>query len=388
MMLRTLTIFVVMMVCGFGWGVCSQDEQPGTEKTIYFSADYEEARQKFLEASSAAGASLDSFKNPYPGPEGEALYTDVALLGPSDASAILVLSSGTHGVEGFVGSAIQTGLLLEGIGTHLKPGVSIVLIHAINPYGFAYLRRFNEDNIDLNRNFVDHSLPYPANHGYEELADVISPESISFRANVKAIFRLLGYALKNGKTELKKALSCGQYTDPQGIIYGGQKEAWSNKTIRAIAKRYFSHAKRVVMVDFHTGLGPFGNAEVILNLRKESPAYKRAVEWWGDIVKTTANEESVSVHLKTTLKLAIPKMIPHVEVTAVSLEFGTLSSITVFWSLRAESWLYHHGGDDHPKAEKIKQNLLRAFYPDSEGWKHQVWEQGRDIVKQALRQLP
>jgi predicted deacylase len=378
-----------MIFGSIGFGECSQDRQPGPEETVYFSTNYEEARQKFLEASHSAGATVESFKCPYVGPKGETLYTDVVLLGSADAGTILLLSSGTHGVEGFAGSAIQTGLLREGLESHLKPGISIVLIHAINPYGFAHLRRFNEDNIDLNRNFVDHSLPYPENPGYEELADALSPESISFWANLKSIFRLFWYALKNrSKAELKKAVTSGQYAYPQGLFYGGQKEAWSNKTIRAISRKYLSRAERVVVVDFHTGLGLYGNAEVLLNVGKQSPTYIRAVEWWGDKVKTTVSKESVSVHLETTLKLAFPKMVPDVEVTAVSLEFGTISAVKVLWALRAENWLYHHGGKDHPVAGSIRKNLLRAFYPDDDKWRLQVWEQGNNVIRQVLQKLP
>jgi len=354
----------------------------------HFSSDYKEARKKFLDASHAAGASVESFKNPNTGPEGGPLLTDVAFIGPKDVKAILVLVSGTHGVEGFVGSGIQTGLLKEGIASSLNPSMSIVMIHAINPYGFAYLRRFNEDNIDLNRNFVDHSKPHPTNHGYEKLQDAISPKSISFWANAKSIFSIFRYRLMYGTAELKKAISGGQYTDPQGLFYGGHGETWSNKTIRAISKRYLSKAKRVVIIDFHTGLGPFGNAEVILNESEHSPAYKRAEEWWGDRAKTTASGESVSGHLETTLKLAFPKMLPNTEVTAVSLEFGTLPALKVFRALRAENWIYHYGGMNNPKAKDIKMELLRAFYPDKDDWKHRVWKQGKEVVEQALLQLP
>ena len=144
----------------------------------------------------------------------------------------------------------------------------------------------------------------------------------------------------------------------------------------------------MVIIDFHTGLGSFGNAEVILNENEQSFAYKRAVEWWGYRVKTTASGESVSVHLQETLKLAFPKMLPNTEVTAVSLEFGTISSLKVFWVLRAENWLYNHGDKNHPNAEKIKVDLLRAFYPDADEWKLKVWDQGKDIVIEVLRQLP
>lgn len=363
-------------------------EQTGLRTSTYFSSDYQEARHKFLEASNAIGAKIESFKNPNSGPEGEPLYTDVALIGPKDASAILVLVSGTHGVEGFAGSGIQTGLLQQGIASSLKPNMSIVMIHAINPYGFAHLRRFNEDNIDLNRNFVDHNKPYPTNQGYEELANAINPKSISFWSNVKTGFNLFWYRLKNGKNKLIVAISYDQYTHPQGIFYGGQSEIWSNKTIRAIASRYLSNAERVEVVDFHTGLGPYGNAEVILNEEEYSPVYKRAVEsWGGSRVKSTVSGKSVSVHLQATLKLAFPVMLPNAEVTAVTLEFGTLPAMKVFWALRAENWLHHHGGKGHPDAKRIKNDLLRAFYPDKEDWKAQVWKQGKEVVVQALVHL-
>ena len=279
--MKKIHIQSIVILVVFVWIGCVQAEQIGLGTSPYFSSDYQEARHKFLEASTAIGASIESFKNPNSGPGGEPLYTDVAVIGPKDAKAILVLGSGTHGVEGFAGSGIQIGLLRQDIASSLKPNMSIVMIHAINPYGFSHLRRFNEDNVDLNRNFVDHTKPYPPNQGYKELANAISPKSISFWSNIKTGFRLFWYRLKNGKNELKVAISGGQYTHPHGLFYGGQSETWSNKTIRTIASRYLSNAECLIIVDFHTGLGPYGNAEVLLNEPKESIAYKRAVEMWG-----------------------------------------------------------------------------------------------------------
>jgi len=381
------TVLIIVMLATVTWAGCIHAELIGVDATKYFSRDYSEARQKFLEASHAIGVDIESFRNPETGPEGKPLFTDIALIGPKDANVILVLVSGTHGVEGFAGSGIQTGLLQQGIASSLIPGMSILMIHAINPYGFSYQRRFNEDNVDLNRNFVDHSKPYSLNPGYEEIREAISPKSISFWANIKSIFKLLQYRLKNGKTALKESISGGQYTDPQGIFYGGHKEIWSNKIMRTITKRYLSNAKRVVFIDFHTGLGPYGNAEVILNEEEHSPAYKRAVEWWGEIARTTASGKSVSVHLQSTLKLAIPQMSPDTEVTAVSLEFGTVAALKVFWALREENWLHNYGAKEYLSRGKIKTKLLRVFYPDDDTWKLKVWKQGKEVVEQALDHL-
>ncbi len=365
----------------------SHTEGKTTEQSAYFSSDYQEAREKFIKAALEIGASMESFQNPNTDSQGEPLYMDVAAIGSRDATDILVLGSGTHGVEGFAGSGIQTELLMEGIASAVKPNVGIIMIHAINPYGFVHLRRANEDNVDLNRNFIDHTKPYPKNDGYVELADVISPKSISFWGDTKLRLRLLWYRLKNGKAALKRSVSGDQFTQPQGIFFGGHHETWSNKTLKEIARRYLSNAQRVIFIDFHTGLGPHGNAEVIMNVKADSPAYKRAVQWWGDRVRTTVSGESVSVHLQASLKLAVPKMIPQAEVTALSLEFGTYPAKEVFLALRSENWLHHYGGRDHQDAEKIKAELVRVFYPNTEEWKLQVWTQGKEVVEQALAHL-
>ena len=386
MKIRDPSFFIVLILMATSSTIRATEIQSGTESMQYFSANYLEARQKFLVAAHTTGADIEHFQNPHTGPQDEALYTDVALLGPRSASTILVLSSGTHGVEGFSGSAIQTGLLKGGFG-ELPPDTALLFIHAINPYGFAHLRRFNEDNVDLNRNFIDHSKPYPPNPGYEKLADAISPAFLSMWANTKSFARLYWYRLTNGRNALKSAISAGQYTHPQGLFYGGTDEAWSNKTIRNIVVKYLNNAKHLVIIDFHTGLGPYGNAEIIMNVPEDSPAYKRAVSWWGDQVRTTVSGASVSVHIETTLKLGFTTMLPNTEVTAMSLEFGTVPPKQVFRALRAENWLHHHGSPDYPGSQEIKAELLKAFYPDDDGWKLQIWLQGKEVVRQAISHL-
>ncbi len=354
----------------------------------YFSAEYAEARQVFLQAARVAGADVVNFENLGPGQEDGQLFTDVALLGPEDAENLLVLISGTHGVEGFGGSGVQVGLLREGVAERLGPNTRLVMVHALNPYGFANLRRFNEDNVDLNRNFLDHSESYPDNKEYDQLADVIAPRSFSFTANVSAMLRILIYRLRHGNARLQQAVTHGQYSHPQGLFYGGHFATWSNRTLNKIIEPYLTRVSRAGVIDFHTGLGPYGYGEVILNYQEDDPAYRRAVMWWGEErVKSTVSGESVSAHLSGTVKQAFARMLPDAELTAVGLEFGTLPPMVVFKAIRAENWLHHYGGVDHPGAEKIKQQLLRAFYPDEDLWKQKVWEQGRLVVEQALANL-
>ena len=354
----------------------------------YFPSSYRVARQRFLDAARATGGIIENIPNPNSGPDGESLFMDILSVGSEDAASTLVVSSGTHGVEGFAGSGIQTRLLRQGIASRLSPSVNLMMIHAINPYGMAHRRRFNEDNVDLNRNFRDHSLCPPPNEGYKMLAHALGPRSISFWPEVASWSRLLWFTVTDGKSGFQTAVSRGQYSHPQGLFYGGTFETWSNVTIRSVVPRHLAGANRVVIVDLHTGLGEYGSAEVILNVPNDSPEYQRAVAIWGpELTRTTVTGESISTDLQASLKRALPRMLPGVEVTAVSLEFGTVPVLEALKALRAENWLHHHGGSDHPRAQELKSCLSRAFHPATRDWEESVWEKGRDAIERALASL-
>src|SRR4051812_11246297 len=135
----------------------------------YFPPDYRQGRKAFIAACEKAG--IDSIARVHPsakGPDGKPLFIDSAAIGPRGAKRALLLIAGTHGVEGYFGSGAETGLLSEGLSA--PDGVRIVLVHALNPFGFAWARRVNEENVDLNRNFVDPAHP-PNNPVYAPLAD-------------------------------------------------------------------------------------------------------------------------------------------------------------------------------------------------------------------------
>ena len=140
---------------------------------VYFPSDYQSGRVAFLGAAERAGAELVTYEAGSTGPDGEPVFTDVALLGRKNAPHVLLCNSATHGVEGFCGSGIFTGFLDSGMGRELPANVRIVLIHALNCHGFAWLRRVTEENVDLNRNFVDHTEQHPRNKEYSKLHPII-----------------------------------------------------------------------------------------------------------------------------------------------------------------------------------------------------------------------
>ena len=337
-------------------------EEMESVETDLFSTNYVVARQRFLGAAREAGGHIESIQHPDAGPEGNPLFMDVASFGNEGASRVLVVSSGTHGVEGFAGSGIQTRLLQDGIASRLPSEASLLLIHGINPYGMAHLRRVNEDDVDLNRNFRDHDSPYPSNPGYEQLADALGPTSISFWSEVASWSTILSFRVAAGQAATEAAVMRGQYSHPEGFSYGGSTATWSNTTLESVVSGYLSDVSTVVFVDLHTGLGDYGAAEVILNVPEDSSQYQRAVNIWGTaLTRTTVTGDSVSTHLDASLKLALPGMLPAAEVTAVSLEFGTVPTLEALTAMRAEFWLHHHGGPDHPRATRTEILSTEGF---------------------------
>src|SRR5262249_56536361 len=127
--------------------------------------------------------------------------------------------------EGFAGSGAQVGSFEAGLGRELPADTALLAIHAINPYGFAWLRRVTEDNVDLNRNFVDHGGPLPRNPGYDELADAICPSEWQDAALAAARPRLEGYRKKHGTPPLQIAITAGPYNHANGGLYGRPRPA-------------------------------------------------------------------------------------------------------------------------------------------------------------------
>src|ERR1044072_236549 len=163
-----------------------------------FAASYSEARDKFLAAARLAGATTYRYDNPRKGPEGEALSTDVARLGPDDASRVVVTISRTHGVEGYCGLGFQVDWLASVGAAGLPKDTAAVFVHAINPYGFAWTRRVTEEGNDLNRNYVDHGKLYPLKEGDLEIADALVPADFSDAGIKVADAKLAAYRQKVG----------------------------------------------------------------------------------------------------------------------------------------------------------------------------------------------
>jgi hypothetical protein len=352
--------------------------------TSPFAADYQQARKAFLEAAQAQGAALERIAHPERGPDGAELFVDIALIGDPKAEAVLVMISGTHGVEGFCGSGAQVDWLRRGEAQRLPRGVAVLMIHAINPYGFAWLRRTTHENVDLNRNWVEFGAPLPQNPGYDRLKAAIVPQQWSDAAQAEAGAVLMAFAQEHGWPALIQALSGGQYTDPRGIFYGGAGPTWSRQQQTSIIQTYLSNAARVALVDYHTGLGPVGYAEPISTFAGHSAEYRRARAWYGLSVVSLPDGDSASASILGDGLSAAVALLPKAAVTPVALEYGTRPDREVIEALRADAWLHSHGDPLSPEGQAIKRQIRNAFYEDTDLWRGMVLGQSLQACRQAV----
>jgi hypothetical protein len=351
-----------------------------------FSENYPEARAKFLEAVGTAGGESQRFvlSGGHRGPDGSELSTDVAWLGPRDASRVFVTISATHGVEGFFGSATQVEWLRRGEAKRLPNGTAALLIHAINPFGFAWLRRTNEDNIDLNRNWVNFEQPLPESPCYDELAEDLCPTDWSPETQMKTGARLMAWVQHHGEPAFQQAVTGGQWKHPKGLFYGGTKPSWSRRTLTEILQSNLSKASRVCVVDFHTGLGPYGYAEPIVSRHPGDPGFLRTRGWIGAAAKSIHRDGSISAEIMGDGMTALPSLLPNAVVDTVAMECGIKAPMEVVNALRADAWLHAHGDPTSAAAAPIKALIRGAFHSDDLLWQGMALGQGLAACRAAV----
>lgn len=352
-----------------------------------FSVDYQQARLKFRDAATQAGATLAEFRHPGRGPGDEVLSTDVAILGDASLPNLVVVLTGLHGVEGFCGSGSLVALLEQGIVKERTSDTAIMLVHALNPYGFAHLRRVNEDNVDLNRNFIDHGKPFPRNDEYRKLHASLLPECWEGPSRHAAESALRFYEETNGYDNFISAVTRGQYEFADGLFYGGRSPAFSNSLWRRLLSEYGSQRERVCVIDIHSGLGPRGYGEIQFERGPLDPEYQRAQTWYRGAVTTAENGSSSSAAITGYSAIAVAETLRTSERTCVTLEYGTVELGQVLSALRGDHWLHARASNDPRLTRDIKQNMRDAYCCDEAAWKRDVAERAVEVFRWSLHGL-
>jgi hypothetical protein len=354
----------------------------------YFAASYPAARATFLLAAAEAGGVTHAYLHPDAhGPDGGSLTVDVATFGPDDASRALLVLSGTHGAEGYAGSAAQVALMRTGALGHMPADTRVVLVHGINPYGFAHATRTTENNVDLNRNFVDFTAPLPSNPAYLELHRYLCPEEWTPRSQADTERSIDEWIASNGKAAWLESIMKGQYDDAAGLNYGGRAAEWSNRTLRSIVARHLGSVRKLGFIDWHTGLGKPGEPFFLCFNERGGPDWQRASEWWGR--ERVENEEGFEGGARPAYNglvfYGVRDAIGPAHMTGAVIEFGTLPIKETFNQLRVDRWLkFGKVPADAGALEPLRQRVREAFVSSDPQWRIRVIDHARQIQLQAL----
>lgn len=344
-----------------------------------FARTFPASRERFRAAAERAGGVLESFDHPLRGPDGEVLACDTARFGAGDAPRLLVLVTGVHGVEHYFGSAGVTDWIERGGAQQLPEDTAVLAIHAINPWGAAWCRRYTEDNVDLARNFGEPGATPPIHQAYEE----IHPELCAIKPNTAPAFLDALFA-RFGERDAIEALMSGQYSHADGFSFGGTKPCWSHRNIASILAAQTKHAQTVCLVEFHSGLGDWGVAMPVT--MQVGDDLERVIRYFGEaVIAPRAMRELHSAPGHTTdgyLRFLAGK-----EVTSIVIETGTYPPRQSLEVMLEDHWLHRQADPDPEVARRIREANLEMHCPGDPGWEEMALQGSARVIAQALEGL-
>ena len=318
----------------------------------------------------------------------DGLYIDnIYLPSTETAENLIVLTTGVHGMEGYIGSVMLDVFFDEIYSTLDTKSTGVLVVANVNPYGMKYMRRYNENNVDLNRNFILDwdSFDLASNKDYPDVKEFLQPEGKIGNAlwhEAGFYLNLAKEAITKGTDKVSDALLTGQYEYPQGVYYGGNGDEASTTYLKGVFNDCLeSEYKNIVHIDIHSGYGPRYNM-VIFNSVYETMTEAETKKAFGyDYVISHDSESFYATTGDTTdyfYRLAEQK---NTDKTLFStcFEFGTigdgfLDSILSLKYTVDENRNHWYPTENSTSAEIVHENYKELFYPTETQWREKTVE--------------
>jgi len=362
-----------------------------------YPSSYAESRDRFrlslgLLSSNWPGARLET----HPLNADPSLSIDWLWAEPPKKENLVILSTGEHGIEGYVGAAMLK-LFIEEFAPRLNSeNTGLLLVHAINPWGMEHHRKVNENSVDLNRNFVfDGNFDPSINPDYQALGFLLTPrrpvrpfalENLSFWGRVLRALLTLGIGRVSTATLL------GQYHTPDGFFYGGTKYEESTAVLMNLYRRALAEYEQVIHMDMHTGYGPRYQMSVIVPpLETLSSAEFSRKFGYPLVQKIDASEfYAISGDMGEYVYRLRQAHFPYKRLFACGFEFGTFgeSLPARIRSLRAmvlENQLHWHGAVNEAAEQAVRREFEALYFPSEPRWRRKALADGRQAFEGILR---
>jgi len=344
--------------------------------------NYSESRDLFRQYSLKEYKNFNKQKGFYLIDNDVETSVDYLFLHNEKSKNLHILISGTHGVEGYAGSAIQMKTLqsyIEQSKYSSRTETSYLIIHGLNPYGFKNNRRCTKNNIDLNRNYLEKDNFNDANYP-KIIFELISTFLFSFQF----IYLFFCILLKYGYTEAREYIIKGQYTYNKGLFYGGKSREHNIEVLENILSIVdYNYFDDVYIFDIHTGLGSYGNLSIMVIQEETCKKFN----------KMTFNSTTQLVNMCTDniykeskgsiiegIYNYLTKTNSKINIYPIILEYGTYSNLKIFAYLLLENY-YYCISNDNSKWCKQSKKLKSVFYIENQYWKDLVINNYTDFIK-------
>ena len=362
-------------------------KQPTPEVHEYsdsFYTTYEDVRANLdRRVNSLRNKGIEVIKSEYAVNEAEELYIDNILIpAKGEHTNLIVLTTGVHGVEGYIGSVMLDVFFDEIYPTINTENTGVLVIANINPYGMKNYRRYNENNVDLNRNFIEDwdSFDRASNTEYPKVVNFLQPEGEmgnAFWHEVGFYLSLAKEAVFNGADTISDALLTGQYEYAKGVYYGGDGDEISTTYLKGeFAKCLSGDYENIIHIDIHSGYGPRYNM-VIFNSVQDTTTEAEATEMFGyDYIIAQDSEEFYVTFGDTTdyfYRLA-RSMESDKELYSTCFEFGTIgdgffdSILSLKYTVDENRQHWYPTTNTYTK-EIVRNNYMELFYPTETAWR-------------------
>lgn len=146
--------------------------------------------------------------------------------------------------------------------------------------------------------------------------------------------------------------------------------------------------RQVLVLDLHTGLGPFGHGELICDHPANSVAAHKARQWFSHLVSIPETGDSCSIPL-TGLMDYLWHDAMREDGMYLTLEYGTYPVKIMLETLRRDHWLYAQGMPDFNDSavQDIRAGLREFFNPNSDLWRESVLFRARQIIRTGWNRL-
>jgi hypothetical protein len=369
-----------------------------TDIQSLFPETYEASRERFrnnLSVVQSKWSNAKLFQRQLPG--GDDLTIDWIYSDATESNQkVFILTTGEHGVEGYVGSAMMQ-LFIEKYMPKLDPhNTGILLLHAINPWGMKHHRRGNRDNIDLNRTFlynIEHDPSF--NPEYDKIARFLNPGTKIQNLLLDDIgytIKLFWHIARMGMKNFRYALLLGQYRDPKGLYYGGTKRPEETHTLMDLYKQMLASYDQILHLDMHTGYGPRYQMSLVNSaFDKETSEHFVKRFNYPLVVAATADEfYAIRGDMVDYEYLLWKNEFPKKRFFATAYEFGTLGDTMygLFQSPRVmihENRAYWHGTKNESLLAKAKHGFEELFNPEAKDWKEKAVADGDQAFEGILK---